>query len=168
MGVCAFAFLLISHTHTHKRRRICLTHPHCLTNLRPYIKHYHQPYSIVCPLAFVPLPQLDPSLPPRQLISSLLSMRQRLRGASLLAPFCFLYSPFSPSLLPPLLFTMSQYYELYRRSTLGFTLTEALDELIQSGHINPQLAMRVLNQVGCEGKRVTPSGPRKRKGGRGS
>ncbi|RKP11559.1 transcription initiation factor IIA, gamma subunit, helical domain-containing protein [Piptocephalis cylindrospora] len=41
---------------------------------------------------------------------------------------------------------MSQYYELYRRSTLGFTLTEALDELIQSGHINPQLAMRVLNQ----------------------
>lgn len=30
---------------------------------------------------------------------------------------------------------------------LGIALFEALDELIQSGHINPQLAMRVLNQV---------------------
>lgn len=40
----------------------------------------------------------------------------------------------------------TQYYELYRRSTLGVTLTEALDELIQSGHINPQLAMKVLSQ----------------------
>ena len=41
---------------------------------------------------------------------------------------------------------MNQYYELYRRSTLGIALTEALDELIQSGHMTPQLAMRVLNQ----------------------
>lgn len=30
---------------------------------------------------------------------------------------------------------------------LGNALFEALDELIQSGHINPQLAMKVLNQV---------------------
>jgi len=30
---------------------------------------------------------------------------------------------------------------------LGNALVESLDELIQSGHINPQLALRVLNQV---------------------
>jgi hypothetical protein len=30
---------------------------------------------------------------------------------------------------------------------LGNALFEALDELIQSGHINPQLALKVLNQV---------------------
>ncbi|KXN71539.1 transcription factor TFIIA complex small subunit [Conidiobolus coronatus NRRL 28638] len=41
---------------------------------------------------------------------------------------------------------MSQYYELYRSSTLGLALTDSLDELIQSGQINPQLAMRVLMQ----------------------
>ncbi|KAI7874369.1 transcription initiation factor IIA, gamma subunit [Lichtheimia hyalospora FSU 10163] len=38
----------------------------------------------------------------------------------------------------------SQFYELYRRSSIGMALTDSLDELIQSGHINPQLAMRVL------------------------
>jgi transcription initiation factor TFIIA small subunit len=37
-------------------------------------------------------------------------------------------------------------YELYRRSTLGITLTDALDELIQSEQITPQLAMRILAQ----------------------
>ncbi|PVU98380.1 hypothetical protein BB560_005680 [Smittium megazygosporum] len=41
---------------------------------------------------------------------------------------------------------MSQYYELYRTSTLGFALTDSLDELIQAGHISPQLAIRVLMQ----------------------
>ncbi|KAK9686033.1 Transcription initiation factor IIA subunit 2 [Basidiobolus ranarum] len=41
---------------------------------------------------------------------------------------------------------MTQYYELYRRSTLGMALTDSLDELIQSGHMNPQLAMKVLVQ----------------------
>ncbi|PVZ99369.1 hypothetical protein BB558_004606 [Smittium angustum] len=41
---------------------------------------------------------------------------------------------------------MSQYYELYRTSTLGFALTDSLDELIQAGHITPQLAIRVLIQ----------------------
>jgi transcription initiation factor TFIIA small subunit len=30
---------------------------------------------------------------------------------------------------------------------LGSALVEALDELIQSGHINPQLALQTLNQV---------------------
>lgn len=35
-------------------------------------------------------------------------------------------------------------YELYRRSTLGMTLTEALDELIQSQQLSPQLAIKVL------------------------
>ncbi|KAE8212486.1 hypothetical protein CF327_g3869 [Tilletia walkeri] len=38
------------------------------------------------------------------------------------------------------------YYELYRRSSIGVQLTDALDELIQSGHINPVLAMKVLTQ----------------------
>ncbi|CDH57140.1 transcription initiation factor iia small chain [Lichtheimia corymbifera JMRC:FSU:9682] len=38
----------------------------------------------------------------------------------------------------------AQFYELYRRSSIGMALTDSLDELIQSGHINPQLAMRVL------------------------
>ncbi|EFP82144.1 Transcription initiation factor IIA small chain (TFIIA 13.5 kDa subunit) [Puccinia graminis f. sp. tritici] len=38
------------------------------------------------------------------------------------------------------------YFELYRRSSLGLALTDALDELIQSGHINPQLALTVLKQ----------------------
>lgn len=38
------------------------------------------------------------------------------------------------------------YYELYRRSSIGIQLTSSLDTLIQSGHINPLLAMRVLLQ----------------------
>ncbi|CAO1625531.1 unnamed protein product [Parajaminaea phylloscopi] len=38
------------------------------------------------------------------------------------------------------------YYELYRRSSIGIQLTSSLDTLIQSGHINPLLAIRVLNQ----------------------
>lgn len=42
--------------------------------------------------------------------------------------------------------TPTVFYQLYRRSSLGAALFEALDELIQSGHINPQLAMKVLNQ----------------------
>ena len=37
-------------------------------------------------------------------------------------------------------------YELYRRSAIGQSLTEALDELIQNQQITPQLAMRVLFQ----------------------
>lgn len=37
------------------------------------------------------------------------------------------------------------YYELYRRSTLGLTLTDALDTLISDEKIQPQLAMRILN-----------------------
>ncbi|KAI8601686.1 transcription initiation factor IIA, gamma subunit, helical domain-containing protein [Dissophora ornata] len=41
---------------------------------------------------------------------------------------------------------MSQYYEHYRKSSIGLALIDSLDELIQSGHINPQLAMRVLAQ----------------------
>ncbi|KAF9577660.1 Transcription initiation factor IIA small chain (TFIIA 13.5 kDa subunit) [Lunasporangiospora selenospora] len=41
---------------------------------------------------------------------------------------------------------MSQYYEHYRKSSIGLALIDSLDVLIQSGHINPQLAMRVLAQ----------------------
>ena len=37
-------------------------------------------------------------------------------------------------------------YELYRKSTLGECLTDALDELIQSSQVTPQLAMKVLLQ----------------------
>lgn len=37
-------------------------------------------------------------------------------------------------------------YELYRKSTPGQALTDALDELIQNQQITPQLAMRVLSQ----------------------
>lgn len=40
----------------------------------------------------------------------------------------------------------SQYYDLYRHSTLGVSLTDALDKLITGGQIDPQLAMRVLIQ----------------------
>jgi len=39
------------------------------------------------------------------------------------------------------------HYELYRRSSLGMALTDTLDELIQDGHIDPQIAMKVLAQV---------------------
>ncbi|ORY92162.1 transcription initiation factor IIA, gamma subunit, helical domain-domain-containing protein [Syncephalastrum racemosum] len=39
----------------------------------------------------------------------------------------------------------TQFYELYRRSSIGMALTDSLDELITTGHINPQLAMRVLS-----------------------
>jgi len=37
-------------------------------------------------------------------------------------------------------------YEFYRHTTLGMCLTDALDELIQTGQINPQLAQKVLLQ----------------------
>ncbi|KAJ3209584.1 Transcription initiation factor IIA small chain (TFIIA 13.5 kDa subunit) [Dinochytrium kinnereticum] len=36
--------------------------------------------------------------------------------------------------------------QLYRRSTIGIALTDALDEMIQEGHIDPQTAMRILSQ----------------------
>jgi transcription initiation factor TFIIA small subunit len=37
-------------------------------------------------------------------------------------------------------------YELYRRSSLGITLTDVLDEFIQKQLLSAQLAMRVLTQ----------------------
>ncbi|KAJ3227696.1 Transcription initiation factor IIA small chain (TFIIA 13.5 kDa subunit) [Clydaea vesicula] len=37
-------------------------------------------------------------------------------------------------------------YQLYRRSSLGSTLTDALDELISSGLMDPQIAMKILTQ----------------------
>ncbi|EGV60165.1 Transcription initiation factor IIA subunit 2 [Yamadazyma tenuis] len=36
------------------------------------------------------------------------------------------------------------YYELYRRSTVGATLTDALDQLISDEKIQPQLAMTIV------------------------
>ncbi|KAL5019578.1 hypothetical protein ScPMuIL_002470 [Solemya velum] len=40
----------------------------------------------------------------------------------------------------------SQSYQLYRNTTLGNTLQESLDELIQCGQITPQLGLKVLLQ----------------------
>ncbi|GBE89012.1 transcription initiation factor IIA gamma subunit [Sparassis latifolia] len=40
----------------------------------------------------------------------------------------------------------SAYYEFYRGSSIGMALTDSLDELITSGAITPQLAMKVLLQ----------------------
>ncbi|KAL1441575.1 transcription initiation factor IIA subunit 2 [Ixodes scapularis] len=37
-------------------------------------------------------------------------------------------------------------YQLYRNTTLGNTLQESLDELIQCGQITPHLALKVLLQ----------------------
>lgn len=37
-------------------------------------------------------------------------------------------------------------YQLYRNTTLGHTLQESLDELIQCGQITQQLAMKILLQ----------------------
>ncbi|EHA52166.1 Transcription initiation factor IIA small chain (TFIIA 13.5 kDa subunit) [Pyricularia oryzae] len=36
------------------------------------------------------------------------------------------------------------FYELYRRTSLGICLTDALDDLITNDRINPQLAMKIL------------------------
>lgn len=62
--------------------------------------------------------------------------------------------------------TQERYFELYRRSrcvhalpslsqldlthprdSIGLALVESLDDLIKSGHLNPQLALKVLMQV---------------------
>ncbi|KAL8702240.1 MAG: hypothetical protein Q9201_004502 [Fulgogasparrea decipioides] len=37
-----------------------------------------------------------------------------------------------------------QAYELYRRSSIGSTLIDSLDELVHLGRIEPQLAMKIL------------------------
>ncbi|OXV12125.1 hypothetical protein Egran_00115 [Elaphomyces granulatus] len=39
----------------------------------------------------------------------------------------------------------SQYYELYRGSSIGLSLTDTLDDLINEGRIEPQLAMKILS-----------------------
>eukprot|EP00899_Mesostigma_viride_P016301 jgi/Mesvir1/24672/Mv21966-RA.1 len=38
------------------------------------------------------------------------------------------------------------HYELYRKSAIGATLTEALDEMVEDGSIPPQLALQVMLQ----------------------
>ncbi|KAK0672690.1 transcription initiation factor IIA, gamma subunit-domain-containing protein [Cercophora samala] len=40
----------------------------------------------------------------------------------------------------------NSFYDLYRHGSLGMTLTDALDELIENNSIAPQLAMKVLTQ----------------------
>ncbi|CAE1267974.1 TFIIA2 [Acanthosepion pharaonis] len=42
--------------------------------------------------------------------------------------------------------TIMSSYQLYRNTTIGNTLQESLDELIQCGQITPQLALKVLIQ----------------------
>ncbi|KZZ89756.1 transcription initiation factor iia small chain [Ascosphaera apis ARSEF 7405] len=37
------------------------------------------------------------------------------------------------------------YYELYRSSSIGWCLTDTLDDLINEGRIEPQLAMKILS-----------------------
>ncbi|KAI8916064.1 transcription initiation factor IIA, gamma subunit, helical domain-containing protein [Gorgonomyces haynaldii] len=37
-------------------------------------------------------------------------------------------------------------YEHYRSSTIGVALTEAVDDLVQEGQLDPQLAMKVMQQ----------------------
>ncbi|BGP42813.1 Transcription initiation factor IIA subunit 2 [Rhodotorula kratochvilovae] len=53
----------------------------------------------------------------------------------------------SASAAPAEAATQTPFYQIYRRSALGTALVEALDELINSGHINPQLALMTLNQA---------------------
>ncbi|EJT78652.1 transcription initiation factor IIA gamma chain [Gaeumannomyces tritici R3-111a-1] len=38
----------------------------------------------------------------------------------------------------------STFYELYRRSSIGTALTDALDDLIQENRMDPQLAMKIV------------------------
>ncbi|CAD6578607.1 MAG: Transcription initiation factor IIA small chain (TFIIA 13.5 kDa subunit) [Cyphobasidiales sp. Tagirdzhanova-0007] len=38
------------------------------------------------------------------------------------------------------------YFQLYRNASVGMALTDALDELIESGHISPQLARKVVEE----------------------
>ncbi|GAA5995633.1 transcription initiation factor IIA subunit gamma [Rhodotorula paludigena] len=52
----------------------------------------------------------------------------------------------SGSAAPAQAATQTPFYQIYRRSALGTALVEALDELINSGHINPQLALMTLSQ----------------------
>ncbi|KAK5657758.1 hypothetical protein OQA88_2831 [Cercophora sp. LCS_1] len=40
----------------------------------------------------------------------------------------------------------TNFYDLYRHGSLGVTLTDALDDLISAERIDPQLAIKVLNQ----------------------
>jgi len=40
------------------------------------------------------------------------------------------------------------YYELYQRTSVGLALADALDELIKAGQIDPQLALKILANVG--------------------
>jgi len=44
--------------------------------------------------------------------------------------------------------TPQNYFQLYRHASVGMALTDALDELIESGHISPQLARKVVEEVG--------------------
>ncbi|MCJ1228187.1 Transcription initiation factor IIA small chain (TFIIA 13.5 kDa subunit) [Toensbergia leucococca] len=40
--------------------------------------------------------------------------------------------------------TNQAYYELYRKSSIGLSLIDTLDEFVHDGRIEPQLAMKIL------------------------
>lgn len=42
--------------------------------------------------------------------------------------------------------TLLMNYELYRRSSLGLALTDALDELVQNQQLTPNLGLKVMGQ----------------------
>lgn len=44
------------------------------------------------------------------------------------------------------LVTYRMNYELYRRSSLGLALTDALDELVQNQQLTPNLGLKVMGQ----------------------
>ena len=56
-------------------------------------------------------------------------------------------SPFCHFTVLTCLKMTSHYYELYRRTSIGIALTDALDELVSSGQVDPQLALKVLANV---------------------
>jgi transcription initiation factor TFIIA small subunit len=41
----------------------------------------------------------------------------------------------------------TQYYNLYQRTSIGVALTDALDELVSTQQIDPQLALKILSNV---------------------
>ena len=43
--------------------------------------------------------------------------------------------------------TAGAYYELYRGSSIGEALIDTIDDLINDGRIEPQLAMKILSNL---------------------
>jgi Transcription initiation factor IIA, gamma subunit, helical domain len=69
--------------------------------------------------------------------------------------------PSTPAFVRVILLTTtgmtSHYYELYRRTSIGIALTDALDELVSAGQVDPQLALKVLANVRSHAPTADPS-----------